>query len=94
MSDYQPTTADDLPLFAEPELSASTLTAEDRERFENQADYILAILKTRTVTTSELADICCNYRARVSELRQQGHTIKCRRGAGGNNFYELVTGRD
>lgn len=85
MSDY-PTTGSAGPLFDPP---APTVTADDRERFDNQKDHILTLLKIKPRTTSELAGVCCNYRARLSELRGDGHTIKCHRFAGGNNRYEL-----
>jgi hypothetical protein len=43
-----------------------------------KAEQILrAVQSNRGVTNYELSDIALNYTMRISELRRQGHNIKC-----------------
>ena len=69
---------------------AHVLTDEDRTRVSLQSGRILALLKAGPVTTSELAAVALKYSSRISDLREDGWIIQCRRGDGGNNVYALL----
>lgn len=63
----------------------------DRPRLTGQNAAILARLKQGPATNRELRDLVktMNHTARISDLRDAGHTIECHRGKGGLNTYEL-----
>lgn len=69
--------------------------AEDVPRLTEQNTKMLAFLRIGPATNRQLMVIAMNYRARISELREwlqnnTGETIRCIRGKGGLNWYEIV----
>ena len=68
------------------------LTFEDEKAFGYQRDEILKMLKKRRssgAANHELCGLALNYRARISELRQQGYQINCVRQSGRTFLYTL-----
>ena len=61
-------------------------------RLNRQCMEILARLQQGRASNRELSQIALNYRARVSELRQHGITVKCveRDRQTGLSFYEIA----
>jgi len=45
------------------------------------------------MSTGDLVQVACNYRARISDLRAWGAEIECERREGGNNLYTLKAER-
>lgn len=58
-------------------------------RFARQNDVILDRLQQGPAENYELAALAINYRARISDLRHHGFTIKVVRKGGGRNVYHL-----
>ncbi len=65
-------------------------TVEAVVRFARQNDVILERLQKGPAENYELAALAINYRARISDLRQHGFTIKLERKGGGRNIYHLT----
>lgn len=61
------------------------LTSSDEKVNGEQSEKILQLLKQRRsqgATNWELAEIALKYTSRVSNLREQGYRVECRREAG------------
>ena len=77
-------------------LNNPSVNAQDEIRLSNQAYAILRLLQKGPVTTSQLAEVACQYNARIFEVRQAlrplGLDVKLtQRNPNGNNVYEIVT---
>lgn len=55
----------------------SSAPDESVPRLARQARQILERLRQGTATNRELCDIGLKYNARISELRQAGHDVRC-----------------
>ena len=58
------------------------------DRRANHRNVILATLRQRTMSLSELRAISANHTARISELRNAGHNIVCHK-HGSTSTYRL-----
>ena len=61
-----------------------------KPRLTGQNEAILARLRRGSVTNKELSKIALKYTSRISDLREHGYTIDCRRGKGGMHTYKLI----
>jgi len=59
-------------------------------RLTGQNRAILARLRCGSATNKELSRIALKYTSRISDLREHGYTIACRRGEGGIHTYILI----
>lgn len=63
---------------------------QDRPRLAGQCAKILERLKQGPATNYELSAISLKYTSRVSDLRNSGFVVVCRRGEGGTTVYRLL----
>lgn len=63
-----------------------------KKRWNAQAASILARLLMGSASNRELATMALSYTRRISDLREEGHQIECKRHGGGVTFYHLQGG--
>lgn len=61
----------------------------DKPRLSGQNSAILERLKRGPATNDELIRLSRKYTSRISDLRDAGFKINCKRGVGGLNTYTL-----
>jgi hypothetical protein len=61
----------------------------DKPRLSSQNSAILERLKRGPATNDELIRLSRKYTSRISDLREAGFKINCKRGVGGLNTYTL-----
>ena len=73
-----------------PEKGEARVSVKDeKKRYGNQCETILAKLREGSVTNHELSDISLKYTSRISDLRKAGHVIECVVRSGGLRIYRI-----